>query len=154
MQRVTITLDDDLVAEIDDFMVRRGYSNRSEAIRDLARRGLADAAGEGAGSGPCVAALIYTFDHEKRELARRLASVHHHHHGLSLATTHVHLDNDTCLEVALLKGSVPDVRHLADHVISERGVRHGRLVIVPEEADETSGQVDHHHPHSHDHHHD
>ncbi|MBR7512823.1 nickel-responsive transcriptional regulator NikR, partial [Mycobacterium tuberculosis] len=52
-------------------------------------------------------------------------SVHHHHHGLSLAPTHVHLDGDTCLDVALLRGAADEVRHLADHVIAERGVRHG-----------------------------
>ncbi|MBP0573254.1 nickel-responsive transcriptional regulator NikR [Mycobacterium tuberculosis] len=148
MQRVTMTFDDDLVAEIDAFMLARGYSNRSEAMRDLTRAGLADMRAGDAAGGACVGALVYVFDHERRELARRLTSVHHHHHGLSLATTHVHLDDDTCLEVALLKGNVNEVRHLADHVIAERGVRHGRLVIVPTEPSE---DADPHHGHDHSH---
>jgi CopG family nickel-responsive transcriptional regulator len=143
MQRVTITLDDDLVAEIDAFMLARGYSNRSEAMRDLTRAGLTEMQAGSTANGPCVGALVYVFDHERRELARRLTSVHHHHHGLSLATTHVHLDDDTCLEVALLRGAADEVRHLADHVIAERGVRHGRLVIVPTEP----GEGGHHHDH-------
>lgn len=151
MQRVTITLDDDLVAEIDAFMLARGYSNRSEAMRDLTRAGLTEMQAGGAQSGHCVGALVYVFDHERRELARRLTSVHHDHHGLSLATTHVHLDGDTCLEVALLRGEIEDVRHLADHVIAERGVRHGRLVIVPTEAGEATG-AHHGHGHAHDDH--
>jgi CopG family nickel-responsive transcriptional regulator len=153
MQRVTITLDDDLVAEIDAFMLARGYSNRSEAMRDLTRAGLTEMQAGSEANGPCVGALVYVFDHERRELARRLTSVHHHHHGLSLATTHVHLDDDTCLEVALLRGAADEVRHLADHVIAERGVRHGRLVIVPTEP----GEGGHHdnddedgHGHTHD----
>jgi CopG family nickel-responsive transcriptional regulator len=74
LQRVTLTFDDELMAEIDRFMESRGYSNRSEAVRDLARAGLAqgiEAVGE---TRACVATLTYVFDPETRELARRLAA--------------------------------------------------------------------------------
>ncbi len=147
MQRVTITLDDDLVDEIDAFMAGRGYQNRSEAMRDLVRAGLGELQAAAVGR-DCVAAVVYTFDHEKRELARRLASVHHHHHDLSLATTHVHVDAQNCLEVALLKGPIGEVRHFAEHLTAERGVRHGRLVIVPLESASGGDEApDHPHPH-------
>lgn len=135
MQRITITLDEDLLGEVDAFMAARGYASRSEAIRDLARSGLGSAADTRPDpeedARPCIGALIYLFDHETRELARRLTNTHHHHHDLSLVTTHVHLDAEQCLEVALLRGPRGAVRHFADHVISERGVRYGRLVLVP-----------------------
>ena len=148
MQRVTITLDDDLVEEIDAFIARRGYQNRSEAIRDLARTALGELATTADPERECVAAVVYTFDHEKRELARRLAAVHHHHHDLSLATTHVHVDAQNCLEVALLKGPIGEVRHFAEHLTAERGVRHGRLVIVPLESASGGDEApDHPHPH-------
>ena len=132
MQRVTVTLDDDLIAEIDKFQQARGYQNRSEALRDLTRAGLQQSGGEG-GEGACVAALVYVFDHETRALAKRLASAQHHRHDLSVATLHVHLDHDSCLEVAVLRGAKSEVRHFADHVMAERGGRHGRLVGVPVE---------------------
>ena len=130
MQRVTVTLDDDLVAELDRFQNARGYQNRSEALRDLTRAGLQQAHEQG-GEGACVAALVYVYDHETRALARRLASAQHDHHDLSVATLHVHLDHDSCLEVAVLRGERGEVRHFSQHVIAERGVRHGRLVMVP-----------------------
>jgi CopG family nickel-responsive transcriptional regulator len=133
MQRVTVTVDDELVDEIDQFMRLRGYQNRSEALRDLARAGLQQVHEESGERGDCVGALIYVYDHHVRELAKRLADTHHDHHDLSIATMHAHLDHETCLEVALLRGSVADVRHLAAHVTAERGVRHGRLVLVPVE---------------------
>lgn len=136
MQRITITLDDDLLGEVDALMADRGYASRSEAIRDLARAGLASAAEtrpDPAGDArACIGALVYLFDHETRELSRRLTNAHHHHHDLSLVTTHVHLDSGRCLEVTLLRGQRGAVRHFADHVISERGVRHGRLVLMPD----------------------
>lgn len=131
MQRVTVTLDDDLMAELDRLIERRGYQNRSEAIRDLARAGLREVAEGSGGARDCVAALVYVYDHHARELSKRLTQSFHDHHALSLAAMHVHLDHESCLEVAVLRGPTHDVQHLADHVTAERGVRHGRLVMVP-----------------------
>jgi CopG family nickel-responsive transcriptional regulator len=142
MQRVTITLDDDLIADIDAFMVSHGYGNRSEAIRDLTRAGMGEVRIETDQGGACIAALVYTFDHERRDLAQRLIRTHHGHHDLSLATTHVHLDDSNCLEVVLLRGKVGEVKHLADHVMAERGVRHGRLVVIPVDGGDTTGAID------------
>ena len=131
MQRITIVLDDELVAEVDRMISARGYQNRSEAICDLARAGLQQAVEETTPVRDCLAALVYVFDHESRELSKRLTRSFHDHHDLSLAAMHVHLDHESCMEVALLRGKTKDVRHLADHIIAERGVRHGRLVTVP-----------------------
>lgn len=133
MQRVTVTLDDDLMAELDRMIEQRGYQNRSEAIRDLARAGLQQAAAERGAKGDCVAALVYVYDHSARDLSRRLVENLHSHHDMSLATLHVHLDEDNCMEVTVLKGKGGDVQHVADHIIAERGVRHGRLVTIPVE---------------------
>ena len=70
MQRITITIEDDLLAEIDAAAEARGYQNRSEIIRDLARAGLQQGTEETAPSGQCVAALVYVYDHAARDLAR------------------------------------------------------------------------------------
>jgi CopG family transcriptional regulator, nickel-responsive regulator len=131
MQRITITIEDDLLGEIDAAARARGYQNRSEIIRDLARAGLQQSAEDAAPSGQCVAALVYVYDHAARDLSKRLVQNFHGHHDLSLATLHVHLDDDSCMEVTALKGAAGDVRHLADHVIAERGVRYGRVVMIP-----------------------
>ncbi|MGA7675924.1 MAG: nickel-responsive transcriptional regulator NikR [Rhizomicrobium sp.] len=134
MQRVTITLDDDLADEIDNLVKKRGYQNRSEAIRDLARGGLRQVAEETAvGSGDCVAALVYVYEHEARDLSHRLTKIFHEHHDLSVSAMHVHLDHGDCLELNVLHGPIRDVRHLAEHVIAERGVRHGHVVMIPAE---------------------
>ena len=131
MQRVTITIDDELDAELDRFMKARGYANRSEAIRDLARSGLQQAATEVGSTRACVAALVYLYDHEARELPKRLTRDFHERHDLAQATLHVHLDHESCLEVTVLKGRGADVQQFADHIIAERGVRHGHVVYLP-----------------------
>lgn len=131
MQRITITVEDGFLDEIDRIMATRGYENRSEAIRDLARAGLREAAASKVSDGDAIGALLYVYEHDRRELSQRLASTFHEHHDLSLASLHVHLSHETCLEVNLLQGPGADVSHLADHVIAERGVHYGQLVTVP-----------------------
>ncbi|MBT9383577.1 nickel-responsive transcriptional regulator NikR [Pseudooceanicola sp. CBS1P-1] len=131
MQRVTVTLDDELMAELDALMRERGYANRSEAIRDMTRAGLARARVEAAPETPCIAALIYTYDHHSREVSQRLTSAHHDHHDLAVSSLHVHLDHHTCLEVSILKGQVGEVRHFTDHLVAQRNVQNGEVVIIP-----------------------
>jgi CopG family nickel-responsive transcriptional regulator len=132
MQRVTVTLDEELLAEVDKLTVRRGYQNRSEAVRDLARAGLQQAKQE-ATTGDCVAALVYVYDHGARDLSKKLTRSFHDHHDLALATLHVHLDDESCMEVTALKGASAEVQHFADHIIAERGVRYGKVVVIPSE---------------------
>lgn len=149
MQRVTITLDDDLMADLDRIIAARGYQNRSEAIRDLARSGLEQAAVEVADTRNCVAALVYVYDHHARELPKRLTQGFHDHHDLSQATLHVHLDEESCLEVTVLKGRGAEVQSFANQVIAERGVRHGHVVYVP--APNGAAHSHAHGPHAHGH---
>ncbi len=138
MQRITVAIDDELVEAIDRVIADRGYQNRSEAIRDLARAGIGQLEDHAPGNHEGIAALVYVYDHESRELAKRLTRSFHDHHDLSLATMHVHLDHESCMEVAVLRGAMDDIRHFAEHVISERGVRHGKLVAVPVEVEAAS----------------
>jgi CopG family transcriptional regulator, nickel-responsive regulator len=133
MQRITITVDDELVAALDRVIAACGYQNRSEAIRDLARAGITQLQEQSDNPQSGVAALVYVYDHQERALAKRLTGSFHEHHDLSVATMHVHLDHDSCMEIAVLRGAMRDVRQFARHVVSERGVRHGRLVTVPAE---------------------
>ncbi len=146
MQRLTVTIDDDLVAEVDEFIAQRGYANRSEAFRDLLRSGLEHAGNAAAGNRQCIATLSYIYDHAARELPKRLTKDFHDHHDLAQTTLHVHIDHDSCLEVTVLRGRGADVKAFADHVIAERGVRHGHVVFIPMEADGFSDT----HGHSHE----
>jgi CopG family nickel-responsive transcriptional regulator len=145
MQRVTITIDDDLMAEIDRIIAVRGYQNRSEAFRDLSRAGITQTTEAFDKDAECIAALVYLYDHSVRQLSKRLTNSFHEHHDLSLGTLHMHLNAETCMEVTILRGRGSDVRHFAEHVIAERGVRHGRLVSVPFES--TLPRQAHSHPH-------
>jgi CopG family nickel-responsive transcriptional regulator len=122
MERLTISMSDEFASELALFMATNHYDNRSEAVRDLARRGLRQARLHDGVTGECVATLSYVFDHHTRELAKRLTDTHHAHHELQVATMHVHLDHQSCLELAVLRGDASAVREFSKAVIAERGV--------------------------------
>lgn len=147
MQRVTISLDDDLATAFDRLIARRGYGNRSEAVRDLIRERLDLEAQERAPRGHCVASLSYVYNHHARDLAERLAERQHARHDLVVATLHVHLDHDNCLESTVLQGPVAAVRALAAGLTAEPGVRHGHLNLVAVEHGDRHAHGGHGHRH-------
>jgi CopG family nickel-responsive transcriptional regulator len=130
MERITITIDDELLASIDRLIETRGYPSRSEAIRELMREAAARET-TSQENALCVAALSYVYDHAARDLSQRLVNAQHDHHDLSIATTHVHFDHDSCLEVAILRGSSGAIQKMADNLTAQRGVRHASLNMIP-----------------------
>jgi len=148
MQRVTLTIDDELMESLDQYMAAGGHQNRSEAVRDLVRAALTLRPAADDSARRCMAALVYVYDHDTRQLSKRLTHDHHSHADMSVATLHVHIDAQSCLEVSLLRGQKAEVEHFARHIIGERGVRYGELVVVPAEA-EQPGEKPLQHAHSH-----
>jgi CopG family nickel-responsive transcriptional regulator len=156
MERVTISMSDEFAAELAAFVKSHAYENRSEAVRDLARLGIERARVDDDVTGQCVATLTYVFNHHTRELARRLTDAHHTHHDLQVATMHIHLDHENCLEVAVLRGEASIVREFSKSVIAERGVKYGQVSFVPVSIEAEShahagGAHAHVHPHQHSH---
>ena len=152
MERLTISVSDEISAELAAFMERHNYTNRSEAVRDLAGLGLKQADIDHSVAGACVATLSYVYNHHTRELAKRLTDTHHQHHDLQVASMHVHLDHESCLEVAVLRGDAAEVREFAKSVIAERGVAHGHASFVPvaiHTASHDHGGFSHRHVHVH-----
>jgi CopG family nickel-responsive transcriptional regulator len=128
LTRTGVSIEEDLLAQFDRVIARRGYRNRSEAIRDLIRESLVSEAIDK--NKQVVATLSMIYDHHRPNLSDKLNEIQHHSHGNVMAATHVHLDEDNCLEVVIMKGRSGEVKHLADHMLAMRGVKHGRLVLT------------------------
>jgi len=131
MQRLTISLSDELAQAFDELMARRGYSSRSEAVRDMLRRELGEDNLAAEAGGPCVAVLSYVFDHHERQLSSRLTGLQHEHHDLAVATMHAHISHADCIETVILRGDSGEVERFARSVIAETGVRHGQVQLIP-----------------------
>lgn len=150
MQRVTISLDDELAAQFDALVSDRAYASRSEAVRDLVRQRV-DADRRATHTGTCVASLSYVYNHRTRALAARLLDLQHLHHTLVVAVTHVVLDHESSLETMLLRGPTALVSAFADGVIAERGVRYGAINVIGVDAndDHVKPAPHQHHGHAH-----
>ena len=146
MERITISLSQTLARQFDELIHRKGYRNRSEAVRDMLRGDLKDDRLQHDEAPYCVASLSYVYNHHARALAERITSLQHEHHDLVLSSMHVHLDHDNCLETVILRGDTKHVRDFANTLMAESEVRHGSLNIVPIDLEQGHG---HGHVHSH-----
>jgi len=134
LSRIGVAIDSDLLDKFDRLIAKRGYTNRSEAFRDLIRDELVEQAWE-APESRVVGTVTLVYNHHVRQLNQKLTAIQHDHHHAILSTLHVHLDHDNCLEVLVIKGKSGEVRKVADVLISTKGVKHGRLTIT------TAGKV-------------
>ncbi|MDA8171154.1 MAG: nickel-responsive transcriptional regulator NikR [Nitrospiraceae bacterium] len=127
--RFGISLEGNLLKNFDRLIGGKGYSSRSEAIRDLIRDALVKKQWEG-GTAQAVATVTLVYDHHTRELSDTLTDLQHKFHKEILSSMHVHLDAHNCLEVVVLKGPGRDLQAISDRLIGTRGVKHGRLTIT------------------------
>ena len=129
LSRIGVAIDSSLLEKFDRHIAQRGYTNRSEAFRDLIRDELVEKTWESPES-VVVGTVTLVYDHHVRLLNEKLTSIQHDHHHAILSTLHVHLDHDNCLEVLVVRGRAGEVRKVADALISTKGVKHGRLTIT------------------------
>ena len=147
LERVSLAIEKELLRRFDALLKRGNLGNRSEAVRDLIRSRLVE--DELGGDGEVVGTLTLVYDHGQRELTERLVEAGHHHHARVLSTLHVHLDDELCLEVRALRGTHAELRHLADHILGLKGVKHGQLVVSSAHLWHATSR--HAHRHAHDH---
>jgi CopG family nickel-responsive transcriptional regulator len=129
LSRIGVAIDTSLLERFDRLIAERGYTNRSEAFRDLIRDDLVRKDAESPDS-QVIGTVTLVYDHHVRLLQEKLTAIQHDHHQSILSTLHVHLDHDNCLEVLVVRGRSEEVRRVAEVLISTKGVKHGRLVIT------------------------
>jgi CopG family transcriptional regulator, nickel-responsive regulator len=147
LSRIGIALDSDLLKRFDRSIEKSGYTNRSEAFRDLIRDRLVRER-TAAPDAIVVGTVTLIYNHHAHGITEKLTEAQHEHHDLVVSTSHAHLDLDSCLEVLIVHGKATHVQQFADLLIGLKGVQHGRLVMtVPAHALESNHK--HAHPHKH-----
>ena len=128
LARTALAIDRDLLEKFDAWMDAHGYTNRSEAVRDLIRAALVEQEWSQP-TAQVVAVLAIIYGHAD-SVARELTHLQHEDHRCVMCSQHVHLDHDRCLEVILLRGRAGQLRRVADAIITKRGVRAGKLTLM------------------------
>ena len=134
LSRIGVAIDSDLLEKFDALIAKKGYTNRSEAFRDLIRDDLARE-NTSAPDADVVGTITLVYDHHVRTLTERLTETQHRFHKQIVSVLHVHLNHESCLEVLVVRGKSMEVQKIGDLLIATRGVRHGKLaltVAVPE----------------------
>ena len=127
--RFGISMEKELLERLDEEIVKRGYPNRSEAIRDLIRNQLVEL--DWSQDDQEVAGTItIIYNHHVRGLSDLLLELQHQHHGMIVSVMHVHLEHDHCLEVMVIKGQASEAKELSGRLIGVKGVKHGKLTIT------------------------
>ena len=128
LKRFTISMEETLLEDFDQFIDKRGYRNRSEAVRDLIRGSFVK--DEWAGDKEVMGVITLVYDHHQHQLQEKVTELQHDFHNQIVSTTHVHMDHHNCLEVIIIRGIGTDVQRLADALIALRGVRNGNLSMT------------------------
>ena len=127
--RFGVSIEPDLLKKFDKMIKKEGYTNRSEAIRDIIRKNLIIEKNKDP-TVKVIGTLTMIYDHHTGNLTNRLLDLQHNHHNEILSTTHIHVDHDNCLEVLVLSGKNHSIQKLADNIKALKGIKHGELVIT------------------------
>jgi CopG family nickel-responsive transcriptional regulator len=128
LQRFGVSIEGNLLHRFDKVIEQKGYTNRSEAIRDLIRDSLVEQ--EWDENREIIGTVTIVYDHEVRELSDTLTDLQHQYQKLFRSTLHIHLDEHNCLEVLVVQGRGRDVKHVADRLIGTKGVKHGKFTMT------------------------
>jgi CopG family transcriptional regulator, nickel-responsive regulator len=129
LQRIGVSIEEKLLTQFDRLIENKGYTNRSEAIRDLIRECLVEEEWR-TDEGESVGTITLVYNHHLREMADRLNDLQHHYHEQIISVLHVHLDAHNCLEVIVVKGEKTEIQAIAGRISSLKGVKHCKLVAT------------------------
>ena len=130
LSRIGISLPKNLLERFDEILNYRGYSSRSEGIRDAIRtyityyKWMSDVKGEREG----VITMVY--DHDQRNLLTTITDIEHEHNNIIKASLHSHVTHNRCLEVILVRGDGTQLKNLAERLMAQKGVESVKLTTI------------------------
>jgi CopG family nickel-responsive transcriptional regulator len=127
LMRIGVSLPENLLTKFDGIIEKRGYSSRSEGIRDAIRNYITHYEWMSDVKGRRVGTITLIYDHTKRGLSSALTDIQHDHSHLIKSAIHIHLDHDNCLEVIILDGEGEEVKTVAENIMSLKGVTYVKL---------------------------
>ena len=129
IMRFGVSMEKRLLTSFDELTSRKGYSNRSEALRDLVREHLVEEQWRTERK-EMIGTITIVYNHHIRGLSNTLTDLQHQFLDLAISTMHVHLDEVNCLEVLVVKGRADKIKSITDKLTSTRGVKHGKLTMT------------------------
>lgn len=130
LMRIGVSLPDNLLDRFDEIIKKRGYSSRSEGIRDAIRNYIIHYEWMNEVEGERIGVITIIYDHDQRGLVNSLTDLQHDYMNMIKSSVHVHLDEDNCLEIIMLKGEGKSVKEIAEKMMALKGVKHVKLTTI------------------------
>jgi CopG family nickel-responsive transcriptional regulator len=130
LTRIGVSLPSNLLNKFDTIIRGRGYSSRSEGIRDAIRAYIVEYEWMERETGEEVGTITYIYDHNQRGLGDELTEAQHHFIDMIKSSTHIHLDDENCFEIIVMKGDAKKIKGLAERIMSLKGVKHLKLTTT------------------------
>lgn len=130
LTRIGVSLPANLLNKFDMIIRGRGYSSRSEGIRDAIRAYIVEYEWMERETGEEIGTITYIYDHNQRGLSDELTEAQHQCIDMIKSATHIHLDDENCFEVVVLKGDAKKIKALAERIMSLKGVKHLKLTTT------------------------
>jgi len=128
VSRFGVSLENDLLEALDNYVLENNFPNRSQAIRQLIERNIVEKKWQC--NNIVAGAIIVVYDHHKRDLINKLTGIQHNYQKEILAVQHFHISESICLDIIAIKGQSYRLTELSDKLIAQKGVRHGKLVMT------------------------
>ncbi|RLJ10151.1 MAG: nickel-responsive transcriptional regulator NikR [Candidatus Aenigmatarchaeota archaeon] len=131
LARFGVSMDESLLRAFDEFVMKRGYKNRSQAISQLVNSCLAQSLSMDE-TATVVGLIVIVYNHKKRELLDTLIDLQHKYLSSVISSLHVHLDRHDCLEIIVVKGKIQKLRKIENDIVKVKGVKQGYLQVIAE----------------------
>lgn len=129
VNRISISLPDDLQTDLDLMVISRGYESRSQAINDMLRQHLVEHKRD-KGNEVMAGTITILYNNATRGLQKTIADLQYRHLDEVISSLHVHLADNKTMEVILVQGPAKIVQSIANEIIAIRGVITGKLQLM------------------------
>ncbi len=125
--RFSVSLEEELLKELDLYANDNNFANRSQAVRHLIEKNIVEKKWHC--NNIVAGAIVMIYDHHKKDITARSNDIQHNYFEVILSSQHYHLSHEMCLEVIAVKGLAKRLTELSDKLISIKGIKHGKLIM-------------------------
>lgn len=127
LKRFGVSLENDLLDSLDRYVKENGFANRSQAIRFLIEKNVAEKKWQC--NHVVAGTIIIMYDQVKKEIASKIVSIQQNYQDVILSSSQYYLNRNFCLHIVTVKGAAWHLTELSDQLIAIKGIKHGKLVM-------------------------
>lgn len=127
LKRFGVSLEDELLEDLDKYTEDNGFANRSQAIRFLIKKNITEQ--KWLCNNIVAGVIIIMYDLDKKEIVSRIASIQQSYTDVILSSSQYYINTNFCMHIASVMGEAHRLTELSDRLTTIKGIKHGKLVM-------------------------